>query len=500
MTPTPPSLPGQRRACVIGAGLGGLALAIRLQSAGVSTVLVEAREVAGGRAGSIERGGFHFDTGPAMLADRAALAELWQLAGQDMASDLALLQVSPAWRFNWPDGTLFDYAPDSPELLHAVARLSPGDVLGFEEFQRHCAGLWQDLRGPAASDRFSLGAVARLAAPVARHQAWRTYYGLVRHFVKSEKLREALSFPALLQGASPCTAPASLAAAHHGLREGMWYPHGGMGQIAAALVKLFERIGGTLRLHDPVLHVHTLGNQASEVETASGWRERFDAVASNADVVHTYRDLLVGNPRGREVSRKLTQKRFAPAMFTVYFGVEGSWPGIPHSTVLFGPRFKGLFDDVFTYGVLPQDQLIVLNHPSVTDPSVAPTGKSTFSASVPVAHQGKLPVDWETLGALVESRVLAEVGRRLIPDLPDRIVTKFHTSPRDAGLEFNAWLGSAWSLEALFSQSGCLRARNRDAKLTNLYLAGAATAQGAGTSGVIASARATAKLMLENLR
>jgi phytoene desaturase len=273
-----------------------------------------------------------------------------------------------------------------------------------------------------------------------------------------------------------------------------------MGSIAAALTALFQRLGGSVRLHDPVLHVHAIGNRVSEVETASGWHERFDAVASNADLVHTYRDLVTDSPRGREEARRLSRKRFAPGLFTVHFGLEGSWPGIPHNTVLMGPRFKGLIEDVFTHGVLPQDQLIVLSHPSVTDPSVAPPGKSTFSATIPVAHQGKLPIDWETLGELVEKRVLAEIGRRLIPDLDDRIVTRFHISPRDGALEYNAWMGGAFSLEPVFSQSGPLRARSRDAKLQNLYLVGAATAQGAGTSGVIASARATARLMLESLR
>jgi len=491
----------QHRACVIGAGLGGLSLAIRLQAAGIATVLVEARELAGGRSGSTTRAGFSFDTGPAALADRATLAELWQLAGQDMAADLELLPVAPAWRFNWPDGTLFDLAADSPDLAREVARIAPGDIAGFEEFLRQAGELWRDLRGDDRPVRGGmLGRASKLAPKLIQHQGWRTLGGLIGHYVKSDKLREALAFPALMQGANPYAAPATLAAAHHTLRDGLWYPAGGMGRIAAALQALFERLGGTVRLHDPVLHIHTLGNRTAEVETASGWRERFDAVASNADVVHTYRDLLTDNPRGRDVSRKLAQKRFAPGLFTVHFGLEGSWPGIPHNTVLFGPRFKGLLEDVFTHGVLPQDQLIVLSHPSVTDPSVAPPGKSTFSATIPVAHQGKLPVDWETIGDLVEKRVLAEVGRRLIPDLDDRIVTRFHTSPRDAALEYNAWLGGAFSLEPGFTQSGPLRAPSRDAKLQNLYLVGAATAQGAGTSAAFASARATARLMLESLK
>jgi phytoene desaturase len=254
-----------------------------------------------------------------------------------------------------------------------------------------------------------------------------------------------------------------------------------------------------VRLHDPVLHVHTLGDKASEVECVSGWRERFDAVASNADAVHTYRDLLGASPRGPRMARKLAKKRFSSGVFVVHFGIEGSWPGIPQHTVLFGPRYEGLLTDIYDHGVLPRDLLIYLHHPTVTDPSMAPAGQSAFSAMVPVAHLGRLAIDWGEVGPVLEKRVLDEVARRLIPDLDDRIVTKFHTTPRDFALDLNAHLGSAFSLEPVPRQSGFFRAHNRDAVIGNFYLVGAGTHPGAGIPGVVASAKATAGLMLEAL-
>lgn len=490
-----------RRVCVIGAGLGGLALALRLQAAGIATVLIEARAQPGGFTAAIERGGFRFDGGPAALSDLAALADLDQLLGGALIPALDLQRIAPGWRFNWPDGAVLNWSQDAPSQVQTVARFAPHDTVGYEEFLRHAQGLWQDLHdhGQAAARR-ALAALARLVPGLLRHYGWRSLHGLIAHCVKHDHLRDALSFPALMQGANPFTAPATLAASHYAARTGLWYPRGGMGQLAAALLAQFEALGGTVRLHDPVLHVATLGNRVSEVETASGWRERFDAVASNADALHTWRDLLSETERGRDRARKLARQRYAPSMFVVHFGVEGSWPGIAHNTVLFGPRFKGLIDDIFNHGVLPQDQLIILTHPSVTDPSVAPPGKSTFTAMIPVANQGKLPIDWDALGPLIERRVLAEVGRRLIPDLEDRIVVKFHRSPRDHALDFNAAFGSTFALEPGFAQSGFLRQPARDAALTNLYFVGAATPQGAGTGGVLASARATAQLMIEDLR
>jgi phytoene desaturase len=486
---------------VIGAGAGGLALAIRLQAAGIQTVLIEARERVGGSIQAWERKGFRFEEGPAALPDPAPLRELWSLAGRDLEGDVSLLEVSPQCRFLWPDGTAFDLTGDEGAQAREVTRLAPGDLAGFEDFLR-----WQ---GHALADGYErmsqepqrgLAELVRAVPLIARHQGWRSAYGLVAHFVKNERLREALAFPALLAGGNPMRATAfTLLTEHLPRGTGAWWPEGGMSALAETLAGLFERLGGTIRLHDPVVQIHTLGNRAHEVETQSGWREHFDAIASNADLVHTYRDLLSANPRGPEMARRLTARRFSPGLFTVHFALEGSWPGIPHRSVLMGPRFGALFADLFDHGVLPQDFVMLLDHPSVTDPGLAPPGKSVFRAAIPVPNLRRLPIDWETVGTLIAKRVLAEVGRRLVPDLPDRLSAVFHRSPRDAALDLNAYAGAAWSFEAGNLQGGKLRPAARDAKIANLFLVGAGTHPGAGLPAVFGGAKASAKRMLESL-
>ena len=214
------------------------------------------------------------------------------------------------------------------------------------------------------------------AAPaLARYQAWRSVYSMVSSYVKSEKLREALSFHTLLVGGNPMTTSAMYALIHKLEKDGgVWWAKGGTNQLIAGMVRHFERLGGTMRLHDPVVAIDPFGDRVTELETRSGWRERFDAVASNADIVHTYRDLLSGSQPAADYGKKLVRKTFSPSLFVVHFGVEGTWPGIPHHMILFGPRYKGLLDDIYVHGVLPRDFSIYLHHPTVTDPSVAPPG------------------------------------------------------------------------------------------------------------------------------
>lgn len=491
-----------KRACVIGAGFGGLALAIRLQSNGIETVCIEARDKPGGRAYFWERDGFTFDAGPTVITDPSCLAELWQLSSHDMADDIELMPVMPFYRLNWTDGTNFDYSNDEPALRREIARLAPEDLAGYDEFLRYSAAVHQEGYVKLGHVPFlDFASMVKAAPALARHQAWRSVYSIVSSYIKNEKLREALSFHTLLLGGNPMTTSAIYTLIHKLEKDGgVWWVKGGTNRLIAAMVTHFERLGGTLRLHDPVTRVHTLGTQATEVQCSSGWRERFDAVASNADIMHSYRDLLGENPRGLAMARKLSQKRFSPSLFIVHFGLEGAWPGIPHHMVLFGPRYKELLADIYDHGVLPQDFSIYLHHPTVTDPSMAPPGKSTFYALIPVANMGKLPIDWEQVGPLIEKRILDEVGRRLIPDIHDRIVTKFHYAPRDFTLDLNAYRGSAFSLEPTLTQSAYFRGHNRDDKIRNFYLVGAGTHPGAGIPGVVGSAKATASLMLEDLR
>jgi phytoene desaturase len=487
-----------KRVAVIGAGIGGLALAIRLQSAGVDTVLIEARDKPGGRAYFWERDGFTFDAGPTVITDPSALAELWRLSGHDISEDVKLVPVTPFYRLSWPDGERFDYSNDDPVLNAEIARLSPEDVGGYARFLRYSEDVYRE-------GYVKLGQVAFLdfksmlkAAPaLIRQQAWRSVYSIVSSYVKNEKLRQALSFHTLLVGGNPMTASAIYALIHKLERDGgVWWAEGGTNKLVAGMVKHFERLGGVVRLGDPVTSIDTLGDRVTGVKTAGGFEMQVDAVASNADVVHSYRDLLKGSRSAQRTASDLLRKRYSPSLFVVHFGVKGNFPTIPHHSILFGPRYQGLLADLFDTGVLPEDVSIYLHHPSATDTGMAPEGHATFYALAPVPHLGKFPVDWDEVGPILEARILAEVQRRLIPNLRERIVTKFSYAPKDFRDDLHAHLGSGFSLEPILRQSAWFRVHNRDDAISNLYFVGAGTHPGAGIPGVVGSAKATAALML----
>ncbi len=491
-----------KKAVIIGAGFGGLALAIRLQSAGVDTVVVEGRDKPGGRAYHWERDGFVFDAGPTVITAPEALRELWALSGHDMADDVTLAPVNPFYRLNWVDGTNFDYTNDDAVLRQEIAKLDPVDIDGYRRFLDYSKGVYEEGYVKLGAKAFlDFPSMLKAAPALAKYQAWRSVYSIVASFVKNEKLRQALSFHTLLVGGNPMNTSSIYALIHKLERDGgVWFAMGGTNQLVAGMVRHFERLGGTLRLGDPVTAITTLGDRVTGVTCASGWHTDVDAVASNADIVHSYRDLLAGSRSAMRTAEKLERKKFSPSLLVVHFGIKGSWPGIPHHMILFGPRYRGLLADIYDHGVLSEDFSLYLHHPTVTDPSLAPEGHSTFYALAPVPHMAKFPADWNDIGPILEKRILDEVGRRLIPDIHERIVTKFSYMPTDFARDLNAYQGSAFSLEPLLTQSAYFRVHNRDDHISNLYFVGAGTHPGAGIPGVVGSAKATAELMLEERR
>ena len=490
-------MPSNRSAIVIGSGFGGLALAIRLQSAGIATTVIEARDRPGGRGYVWKRDGYSFDAGPTVITDPACLEELWALSGSKMADDVNLLPIQPFYRLLWNDGTRFDYSNDEAGLNAEIAKLDPADVAGYAKFLEYSRSVYREGYEKLGAVPFlHFSSMIKAAPALMKHQAWQSVYALASKFVRNEKLRQALSFHTLLVGGNPMNTSSIYALIHHLEKSGgVWFAKGGTSSLVEGMVRLFERLGGTLVLGDAVRSIEHAGNRVTGVTTASGRRLEAGMVASNGDLVHSY-GLISGSRYVAGRVRSLKRKRFSPSLFVVHFGLKGKFPNIAHHSILFSDRYGPLLDDIYRHGRLAGDPSLYLHHPSATDPDMAPSGKSAFYALAPVPHLGRAPVDWEAEGERYRRVVLDRVRDMLIPDLYERLDTCFHYTPKDFADDLGAHLGSAFSLEPVLWQSAWFRAHNRDDHFANLYFVGAGTHPGAGIPGVVGSAKATASLMV----
>ena len=484
-----------RRAAVIGSGFGGLAAAIRLQSMGFETVCYEAHDQPGGRAAVYEDGGYIFDAGPTVITAPHCLEELFELSGRRMADYVRLLPVTPLYRLQWSDGVSFDYVADEAGLIEQVRRVNPADVEGYRRFADYSRQVF-------AKGYQELGAVPflhftdmiRAAPQLARLRADRSVYATVSRFVKDEHLREAFSFHPLLVGGNPLETSAIYTLIHWIERKwGVFFPEGGTGALVRGLVRLFEDLGGTLRLSAPVDRVtlEAAGNATRHViHAAGGPPEAFDAVVSNADVHHTYSKLYRGVAAAGRRQRRLERMAWSMSLFVLYFGTNRRYPNLAHHTILFAPRFQGLLRDIFHGHHLPADFSLYLHAPTITDPGMAPAGGESFYVLSPVPHLGNAAIDWEAVATGYGDAILESLEQHL-PGLRKAIVTRRHCTPVDFAGRFNAHLGSAFSVAPTLTQSAYFRPHNRDPDIPGLYLVGAGTHPGAGVPGVVNSAKAT---------
>jgi phytoene desaturase len=487
-------------AAVIGSGFGGLALAIRLQSAGIQTTVFEARDQPGGRAYVFRDAGFTFDAGPTIITDPGSIEELFALSGRALSDYVELMPISPFYRLCWEDGFCFDYVNDQAELDRQIGAKSPPDVAGYRRFLAYSEALLEEGYVKLGAAPFlDVSSMLAAAPALVRLEAWRSVYAKVASFIEDDQLRQAFSFHSLLVGGNPF-ATSSVYALIHALerRWGVWFAKGGTGALVQAMVRLLQDLGASVRLETPVAAIETAGDRATGVRLADGEVLAFDTVASNADVVHTYKTLLAGHRRGRKEGAALSAKRHSMSLFVIYFGLKTRHPDLAHHTVLFGPRYRELIAEIFGGPELPADFSLYLHAPTRSDASLAPEGCEAFYVLAPVPHLGSADLDWSVVGPAYRDRILAYLEARYIPNLAADLVTSRIFTPADFRDELNAHLGSAFSLEPILTQSAYFRAHNRDDVISNLYIVGAGTHPGAGVPGVIGSAKATASLMLED--
>ncbi|MFN8943006.1 MAG: phytoene desaturase [Pseudobdellovibrionaceae bacterium] len=485
-----------KTAIVIGSGFGGLSAAIRLQAMGLQTTILEKRDKPGGRAYVYEDKGFKFDAGPTVITAPHCIEDLFTLAKKNQADYLEMMPVTPFYRLIWDDGYEFDYANDVSKLEEQIQKKNPKDLEGYRKFYEYSKAVFGEGYTKLVDKPFlNWSSMLKVAPQLIQLRADQSVYKAVSKFIEDPQLREAFSFHSLLVGGNPFATSSIYTLIHYLERNwGVFFPKGGTGALVQALVKLFQDLGGTIHLNSEVSQFLTTENKIRGVKVKE--TEHFaDLVVCNSDVVHTYKDLLGGHKRGNKEGRRLQRKKFSMSLFVIYFGTKKKYPGLAHHTILFGPRYKELLDDVFYKGILPEDFSLYLHAPTVTDPQLAPPGHEGFYVLSPVAHLGKMDIDWDIEGPKYRDAILDHLEKKLLPGLRENLVTVRCFSPKDFKEELNAHVGSAFSLEPLLTQSAFFRVHNRDDVISNLYFVGAGTHPGAGLPGVMNSGKATADLI-----
>ncbi len=477
-------------AVVIGSGFGGLAAAIRLGARGYRVTVVDRLDKPGGRAYVHRLNGHVFDAGPTVVTAPFLFEELWTLCGKRMEDDIDLRPVTPFYRIRFDDGQTFDYTGDAAAMRSEVARLAPGDVEGYERFLTMSEEIFKVGFEQLAHVPFSRWTdMARILPDMVKLQSYRTVYGLVSKYVKDERLRQVLSFHPLLVGGNPfSTTSIYTLIAFLERRWGVHFPIGGTGALVNGLVGLIEGQGGSVRLSTEVKQILVENGRACGVLLGGGERLEADVVVSNADSAWTYRYLVPSEARHRWTDRKIERANYSMGLFVWYFGTKVQYPDVAHHTILLGPRYKGLLEDIFVRHVLADDFSLYLHRPTATDPALAPPGRDSFYVLSPVPNL-QSGTDWRSEVERYRKSVERYLERSVLPGLSGNITESLTMDPQDFQDRLLSFRGAAFGIEPVLTQSAFFRPHNESEDIERLYLVGAGTHPGAGLPGVLSSAR-----------
>lgn len=484
------------KAVVIGAGFGGLAAAVRLTAKGYQVTLVEQRDKPGGRAYVLEKDGYTFDMGPTVVTAPQLFEELFALSGKKMSDYVDLRKVEPFYAVRFHDGTAFDYTGDSEAMLAQIRDLTPRDVEGYRKFMKISEQIFHVGFEQLSEVPFSsFWSMIRIAPTMVKLKSYRTVYGLISSYIKSEKLRQLLSFHTLLVGGNPFhTTSVYALIAYLEEKWGVHFPMGGMGALVKSLADLAVSNGATLRYSTEVKKILVTNGRVTGVQLEGGETLPADIVVSNADTGWTFKKLLDAGVRKRWTDKKVDKLKYSMSLFVWYFGTKQRYEDVKHHSILLGPRYRGLLEDIFEKKVLSKDFSLYLHRPTATDPSLAPEGHDAFYVLSPVPHL-ESGIDWEKQTEPYRASIQAYLEKTLLPGLGENLDVSYTMTPTQFRDDLLSLQGAAFAMQPTLTQSAYFRPHNKNEDVEGLYIVGAGTHPGAGLPGVLCSAAIMDKLV-----
>jgi phytoene desaturase len=249
-----------------------------------------------------------------------------------------------------------------------------------------------------------------------------------------------------------------------------------------------------VRMNAPVEEIVVSYGRVRGVRLGSGETVPASVVVSNADPSVVYPTLIAPRHRRRHTNAHVDRVRQSMSLFVGYFGARRTYPELAHHTILLGPRYRGLLDDIFRKRVLADDFSLYLHAPTRTDPSLAPPGNETFYVLSPVPNT-RSGVNWEREAEGYFARIMESLEQRLLPGIGAQIATSFHMTPLDFEHTLRSRDGAAFGPEPLLTQSAWFRYHNKSSDVDGLYFVGAGTHPGGGIPGVLNSAKVVERLL-----
>ena len=488
---------------VIGAGIGGLAVAARLAHAGWKVTVFEKQDKPGGRVGSVVHQGFHFDTGPTLYLMPEVFDQTFSDLDRRCEDYYELIKVNPNYRIHFHDGDHIQLQSDLTAMERELNRFEPGVMTRYLEFLAEGGRSYDVSLKKFLSRNFrSLGeffAPAHLPL-MFQLRVLKKHYAETARYFHSDKLRRALTFQTMYLGSSPFDSLATYTLLQYTeLVNGIYFPRGGLYAVVEAFARILREQGVELICDAPVKEILLEGRRATGVLLEDGTRVAADAVVANADLPYVY-DALLPHPDARQEAGRLKRKKYTSSAVMFYWGLDRRYEReLPvHHNIFLAEDYKGSFEQIFSGYRAPVDPSFYVSAPARTDPSYAPPGQESLVVLVPVGHlEDGVQIDWPQQSAAIKAHVLRRLADFGVTDLQRHLVFEACYTPRYYRDALNLMKGSAFSLAHDFLQVGYFRPHNKADRFENLYFVGGATHPGTGVPIVLISAKLTAERVMQ---
>ncbi len=488
------------RIAVIGAGIAGLAAAIRLRLQGAHVEVFEASSTAGGKLGELVLGDYRFGIGPSLLTMPEYIDELFELAGETPADHFRYQRLDTVCRYAWEDGTRLDARADPQAFAEEVERVLgvPAQrvlaTLAHGEEKYHLTGrtfLEKSLHSPKTWLTPEVGhALTRLH----RLDLMCTLHQVHQRDLKEPHLVQLFDRFATYNGSNPYRAPGLLSMiAHFEHGAGAFVPEGGMPAIGRALYGLAERLGVVFHFDTPVDRILTRHEgrrpRAVGLHLADDRQVMCDRVVSNMDVFFTHERLL---PDAPAPTRVLAREKSTSALI-FYWGVDESFPELDVHNIFFSDDYAGEFA-ALEAGTLCDDPTVYVSISSRYDKGAAPAGGENWFVMInaPFATDGQ---DWPALIERTRKRVIDKLERMLGRELRGAIVEECVFDPTTIEARTLSHRGALYGTSSNDRMAAFMRHPNYSRHIDGLYFCGGSVHPGGGLPLCLLSARIMTDVM-----
>lgn len=492
---------GSKQVIVVGAGPGGLATAMQLAKAGADVTVLEKQSWVGGRTATFDLEGFKFDIGPTFFLYPRVLSEIFSSVGLDLNAEVPMKRLDPQYRVSFGSGGRIDATPDVAKMEEQVTSLSPQDAGAVTRYLNDNREKLKKFRPVLESafngvkDLFRPSVMAALPSV----KPWKSLGDELSSYFKDPRLAIAFSFQSKYLGMSPFKCPSLFSILSFlEYEHGVFHPHGGCGAVSSRMAELARDMGVDIRLSEPVTGFDFQGKRPVAVNTSEG-KYDCDAVVINADFAQAMKELIPNSIRRRWTDEKISRKKFSCSTFMLYLGIEGKYEDLPHHTIHIASDYERNLRQIESEFVLPDDPSFYVQNASVTDDSLAPSGKSALYVLVPVPHANK-NVRWdEATCDDYRELTLNQLAKEGLGDIRERIVAERMITPENWQADFGLYHGATFNLAHNLTQMLHMRPHNRFEDLDGVYLVGGGTHPGSGLPVIYESSRITCKQLLPEL-